>query len=67
MYQTSACFVSGVHQNNAEIGIVDVKSNTTLLLDRHLMARSRNHCCSGKATIHSARVVELHVTASYRY
>jgi hypothetical protein len=29
------------------------------------MARSRNHCCSRKATVYSVFVAELHVTVSY--
>jgi hypothetical protein len=29
------------------------------------MARSHKHCSSGKATMHSVRVVELRVTVTY--
>jgi len=31
----------------------------------NIVARSRNHCCRGKAKMHSAFVVELRVTVSY--
>jgi hypothetical protein len=31
-----------------------------------IMARSRNHCSSGNATMHSVCVVELHVTVNSR-
>jgi hypothetical protein len=29
---------------------------------RNNVAGSRNYCCNGKATVHSVRIVKLHVT-----